>query len=446
MQWEIWERALARCADPARAREGLEKLRTTSAATALKRATAEQARILAALLSGSQVLSESLIAHPDWLSVASDPDYLRRPRKEQGLRRELTDRLRRLLAAREYAGALAAVRQFKQREMLRVAVRDLARLGSGAEITEEISNVADVCLDAVYQICRRQLTERLGEPYHCDLNDRWQPTTFCVLGLGKLGGQDLNYSSDIDVMFVYAEEGEVFKEKPRRGDEPGHRIPNHQFFRRLAEAIVAEVGRVTPDGMLFRIDLRLRPEGKAGPWARSLSSCENYYAQWGQTWERMMLIKARGVAGDAVLAAELGTMRVTEQIDALRTLATHPIDYLVVPRLLATTLVMPLLTSEAIALGIGAGYLVGVHLLKIDPTYLWTNMLRYTAVEDVIMGLIKTLIFGVVVAMIGCYKGLHCRDGAEGVGRATTEAVVYASITVLVSNFFLTLTLNRLLQ
>jgi phospholipid/cholesterol/gamma-HCH transport system permease protein len=87
-----------------------------------------------------------------------------------------------------------------------------------------------------------------------------------------------------------------------------------------------------------------------------------------------------------------------------------------------------------------------VHLLKIDPTYLWTNMLRYTAVEDVIMGLIKTLIFGVVVAMIGCYKGLHCRDGAEGVGRATTEAVVYASITVLVSNFFLTLTLNRLLQ
>lgn len=160
------------------------------------------------------------------------------------------------------------------------------------------------------------------------------------------------------------------------------------------------------------------------------------------------VLTALMVAGrvGAAMAAELGTMRVTEQIDALRTLATHPIDYLVVPRLAATTLAMPLLTTEAIVVGIGAGYLVGVHLLKIDPTYLWANMLRYTAVEDVIMGLIKTVIFGVVVALIGCYKGLSCREGAEGVGRATTEAVVYASITVLVSNFFLTLALNRLLQ
>ncbi|MBI3192144.1 MAG: glutamate-ammonia-ligase adenylyltransferase, partial [Pedosphaera parvula] len=163
---------------------------------------------------------------------------------------------------------------------------------------------ADVCLDAVYQICRRQLTERVGEPYHQDAEGRWHPTPFCVLGLGKLGGQDLNYSSDIDVMFLYAEEGEVFKEKPRKGDEPGRRLPNHQFFKRLSEAIVAEVGRVTPEGTLFRIDLRLRPEGHSGPWARSLSSCENYYAQWGQTWERMMLIKARCVAGDVALGAE----------------------------------------------------------------------------------------------------------------------------------------------
>ncbi|MBI2929501.1 MAG: ABC transporter permease [Verrucomicrobia bacterium] len=159
------------------------------------------------------------------------------------------------------------------------------------------------------------------------------------------------------------------------------------------------------------------------------------------------VLTALMVAGrvGAAMAAELGTMRVTEQIDALRTLATHPIDYLVVPRLLATTLVLPLLTSEAIVVGIGAGYLVGTELLRIDPTYLWANMLRYTAVEDVLMGLIKTIIFGAVIAMIGCYKGLNCREGAEGVGRATTEAVVYASITVLISNFFLTLSLNRLL-
>jgi len=145
----------------------------------------------------------------------------------------------------------------------------------------------------------------------------------------------------------------------------------------------------------------------------------------------------------AAIAAELGTMRVTEQIDALRTLATHPVDYLVVPRLLALHLALPLLTAEAIALGIGAGYVVGVYLYGIDPTYSWYNMLRYTAPGDVVVGMIKALIFGGIVALVGCYKGLGCGEGAEGVGRATTEAVVYSSITILISNFFLTLTLGH---
>ena len=146
----------------------------------------------------------------------------------------------------------------------------------------------------------------------------------------------------------------------------------------------------------------------------------------------------------AAIAAELGTMRVTEQIDALRTLATHPVDYLVVPRLVALHLALPLLTAESIALGIGAGYLVGVYLYGVDPTYSWYNMLRYTEAGEVAVGLIKALIFGGIVAMVGCYKGLCCGEGAEGVGRATTEAVVYSSITILISNFFLTLTLGHI--
>lgn len=145
----------------------------------------------------------------------------------------------------------------------------------------------------------------------------------------------------------------------------------------------------------------------------------------------------------AAIAAELGTMRVTEQIDALRTLATHPVDYLVVPRLVALHIALPLLTVEAIAVGIGAGYLVGVYLLGIDATYSWYNMLTYTGPSDLTIGLIKALIFGGIVALIGCYKGMSCGEGAEGVGRATTEAVVYSSITILISNFFLTLTLGR---
>jgi phospholipid/cholesterol/gamma-HCH transport system permease protein len=146
----------------------------------------------------------------------------------------------------------------------------------------------------------------------------------------------------------------------------------------------------------------------------------------------------------AAIAAELGTMRVTEQIDALRTLATHPVDYLVVPRLVAGLIALPLLTVEAIVLGIGAGYFVGVYLLGIDPAYLWYNMLKYTAPVDVAMGVIKAFIYGGILTLIGCYKGMYCGEGAEGVGRATTEAVVYASITILISNFFLTLFLSAL--
>ena len=148
----------------------------------------------------------------------------------------------------------------------------------------------------------------------------------------------------------------------------------------------------------------------------------------------------------AAIAAELGTMRVTEQIDALRTLATHPVDYLVAPRILAAHIALPLLTAEAISIGIAAGYLVGVRLLAIDPTYLWSNAVRYTGTSDVTIGLIKSFIYGGIVALVGCYKGMCCGEGAEGVGRATTEAVVYSSITILISNFFLTLTLGKLLH
>jgi phospholipid/cholesterol/gamma-HCH transport system permease protein len=146
----------------------------------------------------------------------------------------------------------------------------------------------------------------------------------------------------------------------------------------------------------------------------------------------------------AAIAAELGTMRVTEQIDALRTLATHPVDYLVVPRLVALHAALPLLTAESIAVGITSSYLVGVYLLGIDPTYSWYNMLRYTSTTDVMIGLIKSFIFGGIIAIIGCYKGMNCGEGAEGVGRATTEAVVFSSITILISNFFLTLTLGKI--
>jgi phospholipid/cholesterol/gamma-HCH transport system permease protein len=160
------------------------------------------------------------------------------------------------------------------------------------------------------------------------------------------------------------------------------------------------------------------------------------------------VLTALMVAGrvGAAIAAEIGTMRVTEQIDALRTLATHPVDYLVVPRVLAGLIALPLLTAESISIGIAAGYLTGVQLLGIDPTYSWAHMLKYTGDTDVIIGLIKAFSYGGILTLIGCYKGMTCGLGAEGVGRATTEAVVYSSIAILVTNFFLTMSLERLLN
>lgn len=304
MQNRVWPEAIKRCADPQRARHYFEQLKATGAATVLKAASAEQARILTALFSGSQALSEMLIARPDWLATSLNAESLRHPRQEQGLRREVTGWLGPLVDARDYAAAFAKLREFKQREMLRLAARDLARLGNVTDITREVSNVADVCLDSVYQLVWQQLSERLGTPYHQDLQGQWQRTEFCIFGLGKLGGQELNYSSDVDLIFVYSDEGHVFKEPPTGARQTGKGLSNHQFFKRLIEAFVAEVTRMTPEGMLFRIDLRLRPEGDAGPLARSLASYENFYAQWGQTWERMMLIKARRVTGDAGLATE----------------------------------------------------------------------------------------------------------------------------------------------
>jgi len=304
VQSRVWRKAIESSADPHRAKHYFEQLKATSAAAGLKAASVEQARILAALFSGSQALSEGLIAHPDWLGTSLNAESLQHPRQEQGLRREVAAWLRPLLETRDYATAFARLREFKQREMLRIAARDLARLGNVNAITREISNVADVCLDSAWQLCRQQVVERLGTPWHQDATGRWQPTEFCIFGLGKLGGQELNYSSDVDLIFVYSEEGFAFKESPRNGQSSGRGLGNHQFFKRLIESFVAEVTRMTPEGMLFRIDLRLRPEGDAGPLARSLGSYENFYAQWGQTWERMMLIKARRVAGDAGLAGE----------------------------------------------------------------------------------------------------------------------------------------------
>jgi len=138
------------------------------------------------------------------------------------------------------------------------------------------------------------------------------------------------------------------------------------------------------------------------------------------------------------MTAEIGTMRVTEQIDALEVLATDPVHFLVVPRVWATTIMLPLLVALGDAIGIVGGYLVSVVLLGANPVSYIDNTFRFMSSDDITSGLIKAAVFGMLIALIGCQQGLYTKGGAEGVGRATTRAVVLASMAVLISDFFLT--------
>ena len=162
-------------------------------------------------------------------------------------------------------------------------MRELANVASLEETTTELSHIAEICIRRVFEHWNSELRRRYGSP----------ETGFAILGLGKLGGCELNHSSDIDLIFFYGEEGEI-----------SSRFSYHEFFNRLAEKILETFSGSHPAGSLFRIDLRLRPEGSAGPLARSLESMEHYYWGFGETWERLALIKARGVAGDRELAYE----------------------------------------------------------------------------------------------------------------------------------------------
>jgi len=144
----------------------------------------------------------------------------------------------------------------------------------------------------------------------------------------------------------------------------------------------------------------------------------------------------------AAMSAEIGTMKVTEQIDALRALGVYPIDYLVVPRVLAMMASMPLLVCECVGMGIVAGYGVGVGLMDIPSPYYLHYMQEFTGLRDIKMTLCKGFVFALLIVFVSCHQGLNAREGAEGVGRAPTEAVVISSLAILIINFFLSILLN----
>lgn len=140
----------------------------------------------------------------------------------------------------------------------------------------------------------------------------------------------------------------------------------------------------------------------------------------------------------ASMAAEIGTMRVTEQVDALTTLSTNPYKYLIAPRLIAGLLMLPLLVLVADIIGVFGGYLVGVYKLGFNPNVYLANSIDFLEPLDVISGLVKAAVFGFIIALMGCYNGFHSKGGAQGVGSATTNAVVSSSILILTANYIIT--------
>ena len=178
------------------------------------------------------------------------------------------------------AADFRALRQWKAREMVRIAAREVANAAGLEETTAELSQVAEICIRRVYEHCNAILREDHGSPQ----------AEFAILALGKLGGRELNHSSDVDLLFVYSEDGEL-----------GPARSYHEFFNELAEQILETFSKPHPDGPLLRVDVRLRPEGAAGPLARSIDSMEHYYGGFGETWERLALIKSRHVAGSREL-------------------------------------------------------------------------------------------------------------------------------------------------
>src|SRR5436305_1059219 len=228
------------------------------------------------VLAVSQICAELLQRDPGLLRWLGRPEI---SMSDRGARRMLAElsRSSKSVSAENFR----ALRLWKAREMTRIALRELAEASSLEDTTAELSCLAGVCLAIVYEECDTRLRARFGAPH----------TEFTILGLGKLGGRELNHSSDIDLMFLYGEEGQV-----------SPRLTNHEWHNRLAEQIVKSFSAGEP--ALFRLDLRLRPEGSAGPRARSLESMENYYAGFGETWERLALIKARGIAGSREVAYE----------------------------------------------------------------------------------------------------------------------------------------------
>ncbi|HIO70052.1 MAG TPA: hypothetical protein EYG58_05845 [Nitrospirales bacterium] len=252
--------------------------------------------LLATTVGSSPFMSQILIRHPTYFYWLCDPEILHRERTKKDLMRECAAVVN---AIETEEGKLNALRRFKRKEVLRIGVKDLLKLTSVRQTTAALSMLAEVLIHHVYEICSRRLRARHGRPHHRNNIGRAVPTGFTVMAMGKLGGKELNFSSDVDLMYVFGSADGITSSSS--GRTPILQTSHTEYFRELAQTITNALSEVAQGGYLFRVDLNLRPEGKGGEIATSLDTYQHYYATRGETWERMALLKARPIAGDRTL-------------------------------------------------------------------------------------------------------------------------------------------------
>ncbi|GMT41898.1 MAG: hypothetical protein IEMM0002_0309 [bacterium] len=247
---------------------------------------------MSVLFSGSQALADMVIKNPGWLFWALQPSVLHSTRFKRDMRRERKAILRSLVNDPKDAFC-----DFKNRELIRIGWRDLLKLADTVETLEDLSRLADVCIESALEKAEKTMTDRFGRP----ILENGETAKFIIIGMGKLGGRELNFSSDIDLIYICDDDN---------GETEGGVGPNNmerpmisikEYFSRLAQNITSLLNDIGPHGNVYRVDLGLRPEGSLGPLVCSMSYAELYYESWGQPWEKQAMIKARICAGDETL-------------------------------------------------------------------------------------------------------------------------------------------------
>jgi glutamate-ammonia-ligase adenylyltransferase len=238
-----------------------------------------------AILSASPYLKRQLERHPDWQTCCETSQSY----ADGELLRKVADEIRNVP---DHNSLLRVVRQIRHRETVRIAWRDLSGMAETAETIRTTSDLADALTDAVLNWCYAELTAKHGIPR----SREGESQQLVILGMGKLGGRELNFSSDIDLIFAFPEKGDTDGKRP---------LDNQGFFVRLGQRLIGTLGQTTADGFGYRVDMRLRPFGEVGALALSFDAMEHYYETHGREWERYALIKARVMAGDQQKGAEL---------------------------------------------------------------------------------------------------------------------------------------------